>query len=136
MMDKTSNDTLIQLQKQIAEIVIKLQAVSTSLSKLAGQEDSEQYQQFMALQKESPSRTGQGSIGEGSVICLECGRVCRVLTRKHLALHGLTPDMYRLKWDIGRNTPLMCSELLQSRKERMNDMKLWERSKSHRRKGC
>jgi len=134
-MDDTSRNTIAKLQKQIAEMVIRLQAISANLSKLAGNKDENRYQQFITLQKEARECTGSDSISETSVVCLECGRVCRVLTRKHLALHGLTPDMYRLKWGIGRDTPLMCAELLQSRKNRMNDMKLWERSRNQGRKG-
>jgi hypothetical protein len=37
--------------------------------------------------------------------------------------------MYRLKWEIGQDTPLMCYELLDLRKSRMNDMKLWIRGR-------
>lgn len=129
-MDDTSKEIIEQLQKQIMEISIRLQAVTANLNKLTGAASGEQYDQFLSMQKEGTGSSGRGSIKEEAIVCLECGRVGRVLTRKHLAQHNLTPDMYRLKWGIKRDTPLMCLELLQSRKDRMFDMKLWERSRS------
>lgn len=129
-MDDTSKEIIEQLQKQIMEITIRLQAVTANLNKLTGAASVEQYDQFISMQKEGRESSGRSSIKEEAIVCLECGRVGRVLTRKHLAQHNLTPDMYRLKWGIERDTPLMCYELLQSRKDRMLDMKLWERSRS------
>lgn len=129
-MDDTSKEIIEQLQKQIMEISIRLQAVTANLNKLTGAASGEQYDQFISMQKESKESSGRSSIKGEAIVCLECGRVGRMLTRKHLAQHNLTPDMYRLKWGIKRDTPLMCYELLQSRKDRMFDMKLWERSRS------
>lgn len=132
IMDNTFHETIEQLQKQIAEIGMRLQAVATKLSKLIEEDESSEYQQLIGMQGDGQSLTGRDSIREKSVVCLECGRVCRVLTKRHLSLHGLTPDMYRLKWEIGQNTPLMCLELLNLRKSRMNDMKLWIRGRKQK----
>lgn len=128
-MDNTLHETIVQLQAQIAEIGMRLQAVATKLGKLIEENEGNEYQQFIDMHAEGQALTGRDSIREKSVVCLECGRVCRVLTKRHLALHGLTPDMYRLKWEIGQDTPLMCYELLDLRKSRMNDMKLWIRGR-------
>ena len=38
------------------------------------------------------------AIKEKSIICLESGKAFKILTRKHLAKFGLTPDQYREKW--------------------------------------
>ena len=129
LMDNTFHETIEQLQAQIAEIGMRLQAVATKLNKLAEKDEDSEYQQFLGMHGEGQAITGRDSIREKSVVCLECGRVCRVLSKRHLALHGLTPDMYRLKWEIGKDTPLMCFELLDLRKSRMNDMKLWIRER-------
>ena len=128
-MDNTLHETIVQLQAQIADIGMRLQAVATKLGKLIEENEGNDYQQFIDMHAEGQALTGRDSIREKSVVCLECGRVCRVLTKRHLALHGLTPDMYRLKWEIGQDTPLMCYELLDLRKSRMNDMKLWIRGR-------
>ncbi len=69
----------------------------------------------------------QKSIKEKSITCLECGKVFKVLTQKHLSLHGLTPEEYKEKWGFKKNSPLVCKELQRSRRTKMKEMKLWEK---------
>ena len=69
------------------------------------------------------------SIKEQSIVCLECGRSFKILTKKHLASHGLDADAYREKWSIKRLTPLVCKSLQRERRKKMKSMKLWERRK-------
>ncbi len=38
------------------------------------------------------------SIQRAQVICLECGKAYRLLSSRHLVLHGLTAKAYKLKW--------------------------------------
>lgn len=84
--------------------------------------------------EESPaSNSLQGdprkSIKERSVTCLECGKVFKIISSKHLATHGLTPEEYREKWNLKKGTPLTCKELQRARRKKMQDMKLWEKRK-------
>lgn len=74
----------------------------------------------------APSR----SIREKSITCLECGRSFKLITRKHLAKHGLDADSYRRKWGIRSDTPLVCKCIQRGRRKKMKDMRLWE--KRHR----
>ena len=69
------------------------------------------------------------SIKEQSIVCLECGRTFKILTKKHLASHGLDADAYREKWGIKRLAPLVCKALQRERRKKMKAMKLWERRK-------
>lgn len=69
------------------------------------------------------------SIKEQSIVCLECGKPFKLLTKKHLASHGIDPDAYREKWGIKRNTPLVCKALQRERRKKMKTMRLWERRK-------
>lgn len=69
------------------------------------------------------------ALKEKSVICLECGRSFKVLTKKHLATHGLTPESYRTKYGYKKGTPLCAKSLVRARRLKMQDMKLWERRK-------
>jgi len=69
------------------------------------------------------------ALKEKSVICLECGRSFKVLTKKHLATHGLTPEEYRSKYGYKKGTPLCAKALIRARRTKMQDMKLWERRK-------
>lgn len=67
------------------------------------------------------------AIKEKSITCVECGKVFRILTKKHLGLHGLTAAEYREKHGYKKNLPLVCKSLQRERRKKMKDMKLWER---------
>ncbi|MDD6181294.1 MAG: MucR family transcriptional regulator [Desulfovibrionaceae bacterium] len=67
------------------------------------------------------------SIKEKSVVCLECGKSFKILTRRHLESHGLNAVSYREKWGLKKDTPLVCKGLQRDRRKKMNDMKLWEK---------
>lgn len=69
------------------------------------------------------------AIKEKTISCMECGRAFKIITKKHLALHDLTPIEYREKWGYKRNTPLACKSLQRERRRNMQEMKLWERRK-------
>ncbi len=67
------------------------------------------------------------AIKESSVVCLECGKSFKVLTKKHLATHGLTTEEYRAKHGYKKGAPLVAKHLTRERRKKMKDMKLWER---------
>jgi predicted transcriptional regulator len=67
------------------------------------------------------------AVREKSIICLESGKSFKILTKKHLAKYGLTPDEYRAKWGYPKNMPLVCKELQRERRKKMKDMRLWEK---------
>lgn len=67
------------------------------------------------------------SIKEKSITCMECGKTFKILTRKHLASHGLELAEYREKWGLKKDTPLVCKGLQRERRKKMKDMKLWEK---------
>ena len=67
------------------------------------------------------------SVREKSILCLECGEHFRVLTKRHLALHGLEPEEYKAKWGLDRDAPLACRALQRERRRRMRELRLWER---------
>ena len=72
------------------------------------------------------------AIREKSVICLECGKSFKVLTKKHLASHGLTPEEYKEKWGYKKGTSLVAKALARERRKKMKDMRLWEKRKTHK----
>jgi len=67
------------------------------------------------------------SIKEKSVTCLECGKVMKVLTAKHLAAHELTKAEYLAKYGMKKGTSLLAKGLSRARKEKMKSMELWKR---------
>lgn len=67
------------------------------------------------------------AVREKSIICMEDGKTMKVITKRHLAKFGLTPDEYRAKWGYAKDMPLVCKELQRARRKKMQDMRLWER---------
>lgn len=67
------------------------------------------------------------SVKEKSVTCLECGKTFKILTRRHLASHGMDAAAYREKWGFKKDSPLVCKALQRERRKKMKDMKLWEK---------
>lgn len=84
-------------------------------------------EQPVELNSEEMVLEGRKSVKEKSVTCLECGKNFKVLTRRHLATHGISADDYRQKWGFKKGTALVCKALQRERRKKMNDMKLWER---------
>jgi len=84
----------------------------------------------VVLQEEEdvkPVMDPKASIKEKSVTCLVCGKVFKVLTKKHLALHGMDAKEYRAAFGLKKGTALTCKELQRMRRAKMKDMKLWEK---------
>ena len=67
---------------------------------------------------------------ETCVVCLECGAKFKMLTKRHLAEHGLTPAEYKAKWGLKKSVSLACKSLQRMRRQKMQDMQLWTRRKS------
>jgi predicted transcriptional regulator len=87
-----------------------------------------------SMEKESqePAVDPKKAIREKSVVCLECGKSFKVLTKRHLASHGLTPEEYKAKWGYKKGTSLVAKGLARERRKKMKDMKLWEISRMKR----
>ena len=47
---------------------------------------------------------------------LECGKVLQLLSHRHLALHGLTPETYTHKYDLPPGLMLCASTLAERRR--------------------
>ena len=67
---------------------------------------------------EAISRNPQASIQRNQVVCLECGKAFKLLSNRHLALHGLTPREYKQKHGI-RMTQALSSRALTARRRKV-----------------
>lgn len=76
---------------------------------------------------ESDSIDAKKAIKEKSITCVICGKSFKLLTKKHLASHGLTADEYRERCGYKKGMPLVCKALQRERRKKMQDMRLWER---------
>ncbi|BAH77113.1 MucR family transcriptional regulator [Solidesulfovibrio magneticus] len=75
----------------------------------------------------APAMDPKKAIKEASITCLECGKSFKVITKKHLASHGLTSEEYKAKYGYKKTQALACKSLARERRTKMKDMKLWER---------
>ena len=103
------------------EIVTMVRRLSVSLKVLSGEEAG------AAEPIPDAQSDPRKSLKEKSVTCLECGKVFKILTAKHLSLHDLDADGYREKWGLKKGTPLVCKGLQRERRKKMKDMRLWEK---------
>lgn len=67
------------------------------------------------------------AVKEKSITCMECGKSFKVITKKHLASHALTPEEYKAKHGYKKSMPLVCKSLQRDRRKKMKDMRLWEK---------
>ncbi len=67
------------------------------------------------------------AIKEKSITCVLCGKSFKILTQKHLASHDHTPESYRAHCGYKKGTPLVCKSLQRERRNKMKEMRLWER---------
>ncbi len=64
------------------------------------------------------TRDPQSSIQRNQVLCLECGKAFKLLSNRHLALHGLTPRAYKHKYGI-RMTQALSARTLSTRRRKL-----------------
>lgn len=105
---------------QEEEMVAMIRTLASSLKDL---ESNPHVDEEEEIPLPSPSK----SIKEKSITCLECGKSFKLITRKHLAKHGLDADSYRRKWGIRSDVPLVCKSIQRLRRKKMKDMRLWEK---------
>ena len=74
----------------------------------------------------SSPKSALRSIREKSIVCLVCGESFKVITKKHLAKHGLDAVSYRERFGLPKGKPLACKALVAARKKKMEEMELWK----------
>ena len=104
-------------EEEITTMVRKLAVGIKAVSESAIQPD----------EAESTALDPRKAIKEKSITCVECGKSFKLLTKKHLASHGFTPEEYRERCGYKKGTPLVCKSLQRERRKKMRAMKLWER---------
>ena len=116
---KAQASVRMMTEDEMMSMVTKLSA------RLQGIASGEQIEE--TVEKKRPAVDAKKSIKERSITCLECGEVMKVLSKRHLAKHGLDAVSYREKWGFKKGTPLTCKELQRSRRAKMKDMELWKK---------
>lgn len=102
------------------EIVSMVQRISASITAMASGV-------ITSVESTAPAMDPTKAVKENSVVCLECGKAFKVITKKHLLSHGLTPDEYRAKYGYKKGAALAAKSLQRERRKKMKEMRLWER---------
>jgi predicted transcriptional regulator len=55
----------------------------------------------------TPAVPVASSVTKDAIVCLECGAKYKSLKRHLLRRHGLAPDDYRQRWDLGSHYPMI-----------------------------
>jgi len=76
---------------------------------------------------EAPAMDPKKSIKQATVTCLECGKSFKILTKRHLQEHGLTPKEYRAKWGFKARQPLAAKYLSAKRRKVAKEQNLGEK---------
>ena len=109
------------------EMVTMVASLSQKLAQLEKGELADQSVPPAEEEKTITAAEAKRSIKEKSITCLECGKAFKVISKKHLAQHGLSPADYKAKYGLKKDTALSCKELSRARKEKMSSMRLWEK---------
>ena len=118
---RVRNMTEEEISSMVTAVAQKIKEVS--------EETKQQEQEEQEEQPQTPYVDPKKSVKEKSVICLECGKTFKVLSKKHLEKHGLTPQQYKEKWGLKKNQALISKSLARERRKKMQEMQLWKKRK-------
>ena len=136
------------MAKSLYELAAEIVAAQAAASKLSAEEINELIKQtYESLKKvkadeegaeaeeaAAPDMDPKKSIKQNSVTCLECGKKFKILTKRHLKEHGLTPKEYRAKYGFKARQPLSAKSLSAKRRKVAKEQNLGQRLAEARKK--
>jgi predicted transcriptional regulator len=137
------------MTKTLVEMAAEIIAAQASQSRMTPEEITEGLERtYGALQRiqareegapepleERPSRPSPlASIQRNKIVCLECGKEFKQLSKSHLASHSLTPKSYKEKHAIPSSTPLTAKSLSARRRKMAKERGLGEKLAQARKK--
>ena len=87
-----------------------------------------------AAEDAAPAMNPKDSIKQGSITCLECGKKFKIITKRHLKDHGLTPKEYKAKYGFKARQPLSAKSLSAKRRKVAKEQNLGQRLAEARKK--
>ena len=135
------------MARSLYELAAEIVAAQASAAKLSAEEINELINQTYESLKNvkadeeggpaeeaAPAMKPKDSIKQNSVTCLECGKKFKILTKRHLKDHGLTPKEYRKKWGFKARQPLAAKSLSAKRRKVAKEKNLGQRLAEARKK--
>lgn len=115
--------TLIEMAQEIVLAQASTKAMTTEEMKAALQETFNMLKSLdggtetEAQTEKTVDVDPKKSIKKNKIICLECGQEFKMLSPKHLKMHGLNPKTYREKYGFPKRQSLCAKALSETRSE-------------------
>jgi predicted transcriptional regulator len=135
------------MAKSLYELAAEIVAAQASAAKLSAEEINALIKQTYDSLKNvkadeegapeeeaAPAMEPKKSIKQNSVTCLECGKKFKILTKRHLSEHGLTPKEYKAKYGFKARQPLSAKSLSAKRRKVAKEQNLGQRLAEARKK--
>jgi predicted transcriptional regulator len=135
------------MAKSLYELAAEIVAAQASAAKLSAEEINalinQTYESLknvkadeegVPAEEAAPAMKPKDSIKQNSVTCLECGKKFKILTKRHLADHDLTPKEYKAKYGFKARQPLSAKSLSAKRRKVAKEQNLGQRLAEARKK--
>ncbi len=73
--------------------------------------------QEVVEERPEPAVSIRSSVKRDHIVCLEDGKKMKMLKRHLMTEHGMTPDEYRARWDLGNDYPLVAPAYAETRRD-------------------
>lgn len=64
-----------------------------------------------------PAVSVRSSVKKDHIVCLDCGKKMKMLKRHLSTEHGMTPDEYRARWNLGADYPMVAPDYAATRRD-------------------
>jgi predicted transcriptional regulator len=64
-----------------------------------------------------PAVSVRSSVKKDHVVCLDCGKKMKMLKRHLSTEHGMTPEEYRARWNLGADYPMVAPDYAATRRD-------------------
>lgn len=68
-------------------------------------------------ERPEPAVSVRSSVKKDHLICLEDGKKMKMLKRHLMTEHGMTPDEYRARWNLGADYPMVAPDYAETRRD-------------------
>lgn len=71
----------------------------------------------VAEERPEPAVSVRASVKKDHIVCLDCGKKMKMLKRHLSTEHGMTPDEYRARWELGPDYPVVAPNYAETRRK-------------------
>ena len=93
----------------VDEVPSLITTVFSALSSLGGEVAAPE-------ERPEPAVSIRASVKKDHIVCLDCGKKMKMLKRHLSTEHGMTPEEYKARWDLGADYPLVAPNYADTRR--------------------